>query len=214
MNSPALDLFADPDDPFGSVLPDGLENMKFEKKGSSHSRRSPGRSLDSQAMDIAGGKDPERTGKEGRRQTVNHTPRTRAYYESLGYNVANVESHKVNAYGGIFKVDFYGLFDLLCIKLDGNGNALPCAPILLVQICGVSMAGTHLTGMMSSQETSFNKTPKVKNLKMLMECGHFRMVLAVWSQAAGIGSRWSLEEREITHEELMKALSRKRKPLS
>lgn len=133
---------------------------------------------------------------------ADHNLRTRKLFEDEGWFVFRVDQTRTSFSGSIYTVDFLGLFDWMAVKPDRQ--------VLGIQVCAKSGLGSHVTKMTSTEETSFNKSSKIDNLKRWLDAG-LKAVLVGWAKE---GSRWQPTYRKLGLEEVEAALSRKKRRIA
>ena len=147
--------------------------------------------------------DPERgEGRKERKKQTDHNPRTRSYWEGLGYEYFRVDGYQSQGNGMFVKRDLMGIFDA-CARRKGE-------PPIWIQICSRSDTSTHLRKMCSN-DVAENKKSRLYNLRFILSMED-KVVLHAWDQPnLPASNRWRGEVRYITEVDIAQVLARKRK---
>ena len=127
--------------------------------------------------------------------------KTRELLRSMGYVYGKTEQY--NSYTAQRK-DLFGCVDGIAVKAN---------EVLFVQTCTRSAFAPHVGKMAKGEFKIGNGTPfdSFEATQHLVQMGQVKLVIVLWDQPGGEGTKWVHEVRTITLQDLLDSKARARK---
>lgn len=204
------DLFEQPGELFGAVMPHGQDTRSLDEIKNSISDGKLGKS----GMSI-----DDHVNRKPREKQTNHKPRARAYFEKQGYIYCPCEYRDTHyaGHGDIQlgkKHDLFGIFDSLALpKLHRIPLTTDVSQLGMigVQICSTGDARNHIRKMASSEVDTKCGTQRVVSLRAWLAAGNHALVLEFQRRPKVGNQEWFPKEWWITEDVILDVERRRRK---